>query len=406
MKKIKLAIIREGKIPVDKRAPFSPVQAMEIMQKFLHVTVVAQKSSIRCFSNEEYEKQGVQLVHDVSDCDILMGIKEVPISSLIENKTYLFFSHTMKKQPYNRGLLQAILKKNITLIDYEALRDVNGKRLVAFGRYAGIVGTYNCLWMYGNRYELFSLKRAMECYDYDDLKNEFSKIKLPPVRNILTGTGRVGKGAEEVLQRVGVKKITVNEFLTESYDEPVYVQLSSEDYYQHKDGKSFDREEFYENPQNHKSDFLKYAHRGDILINGTYWKQESPRLFTKEDMLDATFRIKVIADISCDINGSVPATIKSTDVYNPVYDYDPFTHSAKPAFSDEKFISMMAVDNLPCELPRNASVDFGRDLIEHVLQLLLNNENNNIIKKGTITSDGKLKSHFDYLENYVNGTTE
>lgn len=406
VKKVKLAIIREGKIPVDKRVPFSPTQAVEIMQKFPLVTVVAQKSSIRCFSDMEYEKQGIQLVHDVNDCDILMGIKEVPISNLIENKTYLFFSHTMKKQPYNRGLLQAVLRKNITLIDYEALRDANAKRLVAFGRYAGIVGTYNCLWMFGNRYKLFSLKRAMECYDYDDLKDEFSKIKLPSVKIILTGSGRVGKGAEEVLQGVGIKKINATEFVSNIYNEPVYVQLGSKDYYVHKEGKSFDREEFYKHPQNYKSNFLKYAHASDILINGTYWNQESPRLFTKEDMLSPKFRIKVIADISCDINGSVPATIKSTDVYNPVYDYDPFHQSAKPAFSDERFISIMAVDNLPCELPRNASADFGRDLIDHVLPWLLQNENNDVIERATIASGGKLKSHFAYLENYIRESSQ
>jgi hypothetical protein len=260
--------------------------------------------------------------------------------------------------------------------------------------------------MYGNRYKLFSLRRAMECYDYDDLKSEFTKIKLPSVRIILTGSGRVGKGVEEVLQHVGIKKITAMEFLSKSYAEPVYAQLSSKDYYLNKDGKPFEREEFYKSPQNYKSDFLKYSHVADILINGTYWNQESPRLFTKDDMLDPSFSIKVIADISCDINGSVPATIQSTDVYNPVYDYDPVTQSAKPAFSDEKFISIMAVDNLPCELPRNASADFGRDLLDRVLPLLLQNEKDGIVEKATIASDGKLKSHFAYLENYVSRTSD
>lgn len=401
MEKIRLGIIREDKIPIDRRVPFSPTQAAEIMSRFPHVKVVCQQSDIRCFSDLEYQQHDVEVIEHVDDCNILMGIKEVPITSLIKGKTYLFFSHTMKKQPHNSGLLRTILKKGITLIDYEALKDGDGKRLVAFGRYAGIVGSYNCLWMYGNRYNLFSLKRAMDCYDYDDLKKEFSKVKLPAVKIIVTGSGRVSRGSEEVLQLVGIRKITPSEFLKNSYNEPVYAQLGSKDYYLHKESKPFDRKDFYNTPQHFKSDFLKYAHKADILINGTFWNPESPRLFSKEDMLDPSFRIKVIADISCDINGSVPATIKATDVYNPVYDYNPFTQSAEPPYSDEKNISVMAVDNLPCELPRNASADFGRDLIERVLPLLLSEDNDGIITRATVVKNGRLTEKFSYLKEYA-----
>lgn len=314
MNRIKLGIIREGKIPVDRRVPFSPDQAKEIMQKFPYVEVVCQRSSIRCFTDLEYEKSGVKIVHDVGDCDILMGIKEVPITHLIQNKIYLFFSHTIKKQPHNRPLLQAILKKNITLIDYEVLEDTRGNRLVAFGRYAGIVGTYNCFWMYGIRYKLYALRRAQDCRDYHDLKTEFSKIKLPPIKIVLTGSGRVGKGAEEVLKDIGIRKVSTNDFLTLTFDEPVYVQLNSSAYHIHKEGKVFDREEFHRNPDRYKSDFLKFTTVADILINGAYWSPQAPALFSKEDMISSNFKIKVIGDISCDINGSVPATIKSTNV--------------------------------------------------------------------------------------------
>ena len=403
MNRIKLGIIREGKIPVDRRVPFSPDQAKEIMQKFPHVEIVCQRSSIRCFTDLEYEKLGVKIVHDVRDCDILMGIKEVPINNLILDKTYLFFSHTIKKQPHNRPLLQAILKKNITLIDYEVLEDTKGNRLVAFGRYAGIVGTYNCFWMYGIRYKLYSLRRAQECRDYNDLKTEFSKIKLPPIKIVLTGSGRVGKGAEKVLKDIGIKKVNPHDFLNIEFNEPVYVQLSSSAYHSRNDGKEFNRDEFHKSPEQYKSEFLKFAHVADILINGAYWNPNAPLLFTKEDMTEPAFKIKIVADISCDINGSVPATIKATDVSDPVYDYNPITQTAEAPFSSENFISIMAVDNLPCELPRSASEDFGRDLIDKVLPALLVVDQEGIIANATIAHQGKLTEHFSYLTDYAQG---
>ncbi|HEX5169965.1 MAG TPA: NAD(P)-dependent oxidoreductase [Cyclobacteriaceae bacterium] len=404
MRTIKLGIIREGKIPVDKRVPFTPAQVSEIIYKFPHVEIFCQHSSIRSFSDLEYEQTGIKVVHDLSHCDLLMGIKEVPLNNLIDHKTYLFFSHTMKKQPHNRRLLQAILKKNITLIDYEALTDAEGNRLVAFGRYAGIVGTYNCFWMIGKRYKNYSLRRAMDCIDYNDLKRELPKIKLPSqLRIVLTGSGRVGKGAEQILSDVGVRKVNPDDFLNHSFDEPVYVQLRSRDYHVDKSGREFSSEEFHSAPEKFDSDFLKYAQVADVLINGAYWNPGAPRLFSREEMLDPSFKIKIIADISCDIDGSVPATIKATDVNDPVYDYNPFSHTAEPPFSNEKFISIMAVDNLPCELPRSASEDFGRGLIDRVLPSLIVEDNKGVIMRATIAKGGKLTARFAYLSDYITG---
>lgn len=401
MQSLKLGIIREGKTPPDKRVPFTPQQAEEINDLFPHVTVTCEKSPIRCFQDEEYEKVNVGLSTDLGDCDILMGIKEVPIDNLIAGKTYLFFSHTIKKQPYNKKLLQAVLRKNIRLIDYEVLRDRLGNRLVAFGRFAGIVGAYNGLWTYGKRTGNFSLRRAHECFDVNDLKLELRKVKLPPIKIILTGGGRVGKGSMETLDTAGIRKVSAHDFLTKQFDEPVYVQLGSGDYHTRKEGGHFIREEFHTNPERYESHFMLYTKVADILMAGAFWNPKAPVLFTKEDMMSPAFRIQVIADITCDINGSVPSTLRATTIDEPLYDYDPLTHSEKPALSDQKHVTVMSIDNLPCELPRSASEEFGRDLIDRILKPLFGEDSDGVIERATITKDGKLTPLFAYLSDYT-----
>jgi saccharopine dehydrogenase (NAD+, L-lysine-forming) len=398
---MKIGIIREGKVPPDKRSPFTPLQTEEIQQRFKNVKVFVQGSTVRCFREEEYKNVDIEVKDDVSECDILMGIKEVPIPELIPDKTYLFFSHTIKKQPYNKKLLQAIIQKKIRLIDYEALKDPQGNRLVAFGRYAGIVGAYNALWTYGKRYGSFSLRRAHECFDVNDLKLELRKVKLPPLKIILTGAGRVGKGSMETLDSAGIRKVNSVDFINRKFDEPVYVQLSSFDYHKRKGGGHFNREEFHRHPELYESNFVNYANVGDILLAGAYWNPKAPVLFTRADMSSSDFKIKIIADITCDINGSIPCTKKASTIIDPVYDYDPATDSLQPPFSHEKFLTVMAIDNLPCELPRSASEEFGRDLIDRVLPLLLGEDKEEIIQRATIAKDGALTSHFLYLQDYI-----
>ena len=399
---IKIGLIKEGKNPPDKRVAFTPRQLEEIQQRYPQVKVVCQASEHRCFKDSEYEALGIEVVQDVRDCDILMGIKEVPIDNLVENKTYLFFSHTIKKQPYNRHLLQAILKKNIRLIDYEGLKDTQGNRLVAFGRFAGIVGAYNGLWAYGKRYHLFELRRAFECFDINDLKLEIRNIKLPPIKIVLTGAGRVAKGAMETLDTAGIRKVNPYDFLLKEFNEPVYLQLSSADYHERIEGGHFNREEFHEHPEKYKSLFSHFWRVTDLLLAGAYWNPKAPVLFTKEEMKSSHFHIKVIADITCDINGSIPSTKRASTIPDPLYDYDPFTDSVMPALSDESFITSMSVDNLPCELPRSASEEFGRDLLDRILKPLLGVDKEGIIKRGTVTENGKLTRTFSYLKDYVN----
>ncbi|MEJ0056209.1 MAG: NAD(P)-dependent oxidoreductase [Bacteroidota bacterium] len=401
MKPVSIGLIREGRVPPDKRVAFSPLQVQEIMQRYPSVKIVCQQSAVRCFKDEEFAALDIPVAEDVTSCDILMGIKEVQIPDLIPDKTYLFFSHTLKKQPYNKKLLQEILKKKIKLIDYETLRDTQGNRLVAFGRFAGIVGAFNGLWAYGKRFNLFSLRRAYECFDINDLKLELRHVVLPPIKIVLTGAGRVAKGAMETLDTAGVRKVNPPDFLTQTFSEPVYTQLSSADYHTRKEGGFFNRDEFHRNPERYTSHFNDFVKVSDILLAGAFWNPKAPRLFTREDMLSGSFNIKVIADITCDINGSIPSTKRATSIIDPIYDYDPVTDSVQAPLSNEKFITVMAIDNLPCELPRSSSEEFGRDLIDRILKPLLGEDKEKVISRGTIAEKGKLTSYFEYLKDYV-----
>ncbi|MGB3181326.1 MAG: NAD(P)-dependent oxidoreductase [Cyclobacteriaceae bacterium] len=403
MKKVTLGILREGKIPVDHRVPFDPAQAAAIQKDYPGVEVLCERSEIRCFEDEEYSNAGIIVSEDINACDILFGVKEVPADLLIDGKTYFFFSHTIKAQPYNRDLLREILRKKITLIDYEVLRDTSGKRLVAFGRYAGIVGAYNGIRTYGQRYGLYDLRRASDCFDLNELKEEYSKIDLPAIRIALTGSGRVAYGAMEVLSEMGISKVTPEEYLSGSFDKPVYTQLRSLDYNRRQDGQSLGSKDFYENPGEYTSDFGKYAGKTDLLLACAYWNPEAPVLFSKEDTRKDDFKIKVIADITCDIEGSIPTTKRPSTIDNPVYDYDPATYSIRPPYSSQEHISVMAVDNLPCELPRDASEDFGHDLSQYILPHLFGGDKDGIIAGATICKDGQLTPEYAYLQDFVNG---
>ena len=357
---------------------------------------------MRRYSDQEYRDLGFRVQKDLSSCDILMGVKEVPVDALIPNKTYLFFSHTIKKQPHNRQLLQAITKKNITLIDYELLTNEKGERLVAFGFYAGLVGAYNGLLAYGKKWNLFDLKPAWQCLDMADMEEEFFKVKaLPPIKIAVTGGGRVSNGAMELLSKMGIRQVSVFDYLYKDFAEPVFVQLRSSDYNARRDGKVWDTPDFYQNPQEYASAFAKFSAVTDLLIAGAYWNPAAPRLFTATEMRSAAFKINTIADVTCDMDGSVPCTKRASSIAEPVYDYNPITEELEPAFSRKENIAVMAVDNLPCELPRTASRDFGRQLIDEVFPYLLGDDTKGIIERATISKNGKLTPRYEYLKDYA-----
>ncbi len=401
---LKIGILREeGRNPPDKRTPLTPNDCQNLISTYNNVQVVVQPSTTRCFTDQEYLLHKISLQEDLADCDILLGIKEVPIELLMANKTYLFFSHTLKKQVHNRKLLQTILQKKIRLIDYECIVDDKGNRLIAFGFFAGVIGAYNGIKTYGNRFNLFELKPAYLCHNLNELEREFSKVKLPAIKVIVTGGGRVANGAIEVLNKMGIKQVTPSDFIAEDYDRAVYTQLNSSDYNKQLNSNLFDRDDFHHNPQNYVSTFLPYAHQADLLIAGAFWHPLAPKLFTKEDMIHPDFAIQIVADITCDIGGSIPCTVKASTINDPIYDYDPNNGTIHPPFSDKSHITVMAVDNLPCELPRDASAYFGERMITNVMPHLLNNTTDKIVSRATITYEGKLTPRFSYLQDFVDG---
>ena len=395
-----IGIIREGKNPPDHRVVLSPAQCKYLIGTF-PLKIKVQPSKNRCFSDAEYEKEGISLSSDVSDCDLLIGIKEVPVEDLMAEKRYLFFSHTIKKQPSNKKLLQAICRQNIELIDFEFITDDNNQRLIAFGEFAGMVGAHNALLTWGRRTNQFSLPRMYKLKDYQEAVDFYKQILWPPVKIVLTGTGRVGQGAASVLMDMGIRKTDAVTFLNQSFDEPVFVQLKSEDYLLRKDGSKFNREHFHLFPSEYSANFTPFIEKSDIFINGIYWNFGAPEFFTKEEMMKDTFRIKVIADLTCDIApvSSVPSTLRASSIEEPIYSYIPETNRESYP-TDEKGVDVMAIDNLPNELPRDASLAFGEKFILGVLpDLLIGNTPK--IEKATIARKGSLMPSFSYLEDYI-----
>jgi alanine dehydrogenase len=401
-KNIRIGILKETKLPPDRRVPFSPEQIRMLKDLFPMAVFCLQPSQIRCFTDHEYEDSGVILKNDLSDCDILFGIKEILIDTLIPEKTYMFFSHTAKKQPHNKKLFRKMAGLKNTLIDYEYLTDKNNSRLVAFGRWAGIVGAYNGLRAYGERYGLYQLKPAHRCFNFEEMQKELQKVHLPSLRILVTGGGRVAGGAMEILACLHIREVKPAEYLSHNYNESVFCRIDPWHYARRKDGSEFSMDHFAAHPDQYESIFKPYTRTTDLLMSCHYWDPASPVLMYPADMQEPDFRIKVIADISCDVNGSIPSTIRVSSIEDPYYGYDPLTGTETPPF-DPGSITVMAVDNLPGELPRDASEDFGKMLIDKVLPVLLEGDPEGIIDKATILRRGALTSRFRYLRDYLEG---
>jgi len=402
MEPIRIGVIKEGKVPPDFRTPLTPNQCKVLKTMYPQAEVVVQSSPIRTFTDQEYLNHGVEVVDDLSDCDIILGVKEVPIPALIPGKTFMFFSHTIKKQPYNRELLRALLDQKIRLIDYEVIKDKYRTRLIGFGRYAGIVGCYNGFLTYGLKHGTYSLKPAHACHDRKEVEEELKKVVLPEnFRCLVTGFGRVGHGAKEIIDLLPIKEVSPEEYLTQTFNEPVYCQLEAADYYRDNNG-GFEKSAFYANPSEYTSILNQYALGSDMYIPCHYWDNKAPVLLTQADF-QAASRLKVVADISCDIAGPIACTIRPSKIGNSMYGWNPNTNE-ECDMMEANAVAVMAVDNLPCELPKDASEDFGSELLKHVFPRLLGEDPDQIIHRASETTfEGTLNEPFQYLNDYVNG---
>jgi saccharopine dehydrogenase (NAD+, L-lysine forming) len=399
---IKIGILRETKNPADRRVPLTPPQIIALEELYPFVEFFVQPSDFRCYSNEEYEYLDIPLKEDLSDCDILMGVKEIDRRTFFPGKTYIFFAHVAKKQPHNKAMFREMSEKKITLIDYELLTTDEGDRIVAFGKYAGIVGAYNGLRARGIRTNRFKLKPAYQCRDLDEMWAGLRLIELKPGLKILvTGGGRVAHGAMETLGVCNIVQVTPEDFLNREFAVPVFCQIGPEHYTRHKGGQQFKFRHFTKHPEEYESTFLPFTKVTDILITGHFWDPRSPVFFSREDMKSPEFRISIIADITCDINGAIPSTLRSTTISDPFYGYNPFLEAEEPAFLRPSNITVMSIDNLPGELPRDASLDFGKQLMQNALHDILSGNLSPMIENATILKDGQLTPAFKYLQDYL-----
>jgi len=406
-----ISIIKEARVD-ENRTPFTPNQIQTLISNFPDLKILVQPSKNRCFKDEDYSKAGAQIEEDISQSDIIFGIKEVEISKLIENKTYLFFSHTSKIRKdnsqsaqdaaiiYKKKLLREILKKKVTLIDYENIRDKskNAYRYLGFGRFAGIVGCYNTLILYLKLQKKQFLPRAFEINSYKKIKELISKQNFNKLKILQTGTGNVAKGSMEILQHANIKQISLNDYLNKKYDEAVFCNISFTEHVERNDGKDSSYEDFMLNPHEYKSKASNYLHNSDMLITGHYWNPKFPKLFSPKQISEFK-NLKIIGDVTCDINGSVPTTIRSTSISKPYYSIN--TDSMKEIELGNKGIAVMAVDNLPSELPRDASEEFGSSIISEILPYLIDKDDGRI-NSATTASNGKFCENFTYLNDFIN----
>ncbi len=397
---MKIGLIKEWKQPADKRVALTPELCAEFIKTYPSVEIAVESSTDRTFTDKEYKEVGVSVQTDMTDCDILVGIKEVPIDKLIPNKTYLFFSHTIKAQPYNRPLLQAILQKNITFIDYEPLTWKEGGRILGFGKWAGVVGAYNAILTWGKKTGKFDLPPAHETNNYEASMALLADLDLGKTRIVYTGNGRVADGIREVLEQMKLKEASPQEFISQPPRGAYFTQLTSWDLYHRKDGVEWDIDHFYANHGEYCCEFDNFIPYSDILINGMYWEDDIPPLFFKKDTKAKDFEIKVIADITCDVEGSVPITMQATDIYNPTFGWSRSNQKQVEPYGEDT-IDVMAVTNLPTEMPKNASDEFGRLFLEHIVPLLVGKDQDDIIKRAKMTENGKLTKTFAYLQEFV-----
>jgi len=399
---MKFGIVKERKSPPDRRVVFTPQEIVRLQEHYPEAAVKVESSDIRIFTDEEYIDLGISVTTDLNDCDVLFGVKEIPVDALIPNKKYFFFSHTIKKQPYNRKLLQAILEKNIELYDHETIVDANFRRLIGFGRYAGIVGAYNGFRGFGIKFDLFNLPKAENLKSQADLLARLKRQTLPNLKIVVTGFGKVGMGIKEMLDGMKIKEVGVDDFLNKNFSSPVYTQIDVLDYNKRLDGKVLNNKDFYQNPQEYTSNFERFSKVADMFIAGHFHGNGAPDILTNEMLNASDCKIKVVADVSCDVAGPIACTLKASTIADPFFGYLPFENKEVP-YTHPGSILVMSVDNLPCELPKDASQGFGEMFMQNVIPAFFNGDKDGILQRAKITENGKLTPRFQYLQEYVDG---
>jgi len=430
-----IGIRHEDKYNSERRAPLTP-KHVERLVKQKKLDIIVQSSEKRIFHDDEYIKAGAKIAKDLKKCSVIFGVKEMPEAFFEPNKTYVFFAHVIKGQSKNMPMLKRMMELRCNLIDYEKVMDEQGKRLIFFGRYAGMAGMINSLWALGLRLKdygypslLARLKQSHQYHSLKEAKDDISAIgqlvaengiphELRPFVIGFTGYGNVSQGAQEICGLLPVKEISPEKLLglsrrKNSPDNIIYkVIFKEEDLVEHKEGKPFDLHDYYANPQDYHSKFEKYIPHLSMLINCIYWDKKYPRLMTKE-YLKKVFtkgrpRLTVIGDISCDVEGSVECTMRSTEIEDPIFVYHPMDQGYTMGHQGEGML-VMAVDILPAELPRDASEGFAdvlwnfvkpiadADFDEHFEDLDLPKA----IKKGLILHKGELTPDFKYLEEFL-----
>ncbi|MBQ0908955.1 alanine dehydrogenase [Flavobacterium sp. F-328] len=399
---MKFGIIKERKKPADRRVVFSPEALVQLKNQYPSIEILVETSDCRIFTDEAYEQAGIEVGTDLSTCDVLLGVKEVPVEALIPNKSYFFFSHTIKKQPYNRNLLQTILKENISLFDHETIVNTKNQRLIGFGHYAGMVGAYNGIRAFGIKFELFKLPKAETLSGKEALIAQLKRVILPPIKFVITGSGKVGSGAKEILDAMKIKSVNVENYLTKNYTQAVYTQIDVLDYNKRKDGQVLDHYDFYQNPTEYETNFERFTTVSDIYISGHFHANEAPMILTQEMLNSKDCKIKIVADVSCDVNGPIACTLRASTIAEPLYGYLPLENKEVDVFHPGAIV-VMAVDNLPCELPKDASEGFGQMFLEHVIPAFFDGDKDGILQRAQITQNGKLTERFSYLQDYVDG---
>lgn len=427
-----LGIVKETKNNWERRVPLNPEAVKELINKGFDVVI--QPSEIRIYSDEEFEAVGAKVCNDLSECDFIIGVKEIPISEIIPDIPHLFFSHVIKGQEYNMPMLQYIIDKNVTLLDYEKIADEENRRLVFFGEYAGNAGMIDTLHGLGKRLkEHYGLDtpflKVKHAFQYKSVKDAIKHLKvigkeieenglpdkITPLNIFLMGYGHVSHGARLILEALPIEEIPPEELLAkqpELKNNKIYLTTFKEKHMVERiDGGVFSLPHYYNHPGNYRSRMEKYLMYCSVYINAIYWDPHSPVFLPKyllQKMQTKKQKLIIIGDITCDIKGSVAATVKHTWPDNPVFIYNAKTGNTTDDYEGEGF-AVMAVDNLPCEFPQESSDNFSKTVMPLMESMLLNDYSKSIhdsslpdeIKKACITHQGKLEKDYKYLREFL-----